>query len=161
MMKKLPALAFVILAASCVSVRDEPLAHGRVILYTTFTSGGDAPLVDSLAVFEDGFARYHLVGRSPRWIKIGVSQQREAESLRDELRPIVPIQPMQRVCCDDPELFVDLEKRPDSMAEIEPKQLIVYPSRSSSSLPLPVQHLIAWRNRLAHSVGGRYWLRVP
>jgi hypothetical protein len=129
----------------------------RLLAQTRLSSSSSS----SVPVFEGGFARYHLVGRSPRSFRFEASDLLKVNRLRETLGPLIPSQPTQRRCCDSAEFFVDLEKGPSMLGAIEPNQLIVYPSQSSSELPPEIKRLITWRNCAARSIAGRHSLSVP
>jgi len=153
-------LAVLLAAASCRSGGQDANAHGAILLYSAFISGGAAPLADTLAVFDDGWARYHLVGRSPRWTKLNAETFARVSRVRSALLPLMPETPTVRICCDAPELIIDLAKAPSELGQIEFKQLITYPVTETPSLQLELEELVKLRNHLAHLIDPRYALEV-
>jgi hypothetical protein len=157
-----PVATFVLstlLAACALTDGAGDAANGRrVILHTTYVTGGDAPSVQSLIFFEDGAVRLKSVGTPPRWRRLSAKDRRRIVQLTNDAATRAAVAQLPRVfaCCDAAEIAVSFENTTNELDSVRNPPSV--PLHTLASMPVGVRRLLEERDRIGRSYFGRkYW----
>jgi hypothetical protein len=160
----LPVLLLLVLSAGCVAVHvaDQEAERARVILHTSYVTGGDGPLTQSLIFFEDGLVRLRTIDGRPRWHRLSPTDLAVMMQLTqsDRVRQAVVALPHSFACCDAAEVAISLGKTTSRLDWVQDPPTVEL--RDLKSAPEPVLRLLAERDRIGTSYFGRaYWTVLP
>lgn len=108
--------AFVVLSllmSGCLHTASEARRDELpLLLHAVHSSGGDAPLMTGVAVFEDGLLRYVEGGRRPMWARLSGPEltKLRAEVRSEEFAAAVEALPRGPECCDVEWIAVERER---------------------------------------------------
>lgn len=152
-------LAMLLAACAVVDGADDAANTRRVILHTTYVTGGDGPLVQSLIFFDDGTVRLKSAGARARWRRLSAKDRmRIADLTTDAMtRAAVAELPRSFACCDASEVAVSFDRTTDELDSVRNPPSV--PLHSLGSMPAAVRKLLEERDRIGRAYFGRkYWL---
>lgn len=154
------ALILAVLLAACAAANGAHDAANtrRVILHTTYVTGGDAPTVQSLIFFDDGTVRLKSIGNRARWRQLSAKDRfRIADLTADATtRAAVAELPRSFACCDASAVAISFDQMADELDSVRNPPSV--PLHSFASMPAAVKRLVEGRDRIGRAYFGRkYW----
>lgn len=137
---------------------DATTTDRRVILHTSYVTGGDAPSVQSMIFFHDGAVRLKSVGGPALWRRLSARDRDRVAQLAADAATRVAIGQLPRTfaCCDAAEVAISFEKTTDELDSVRNPPTV--PLHTLASMPPPITTLLEERDRIGRAYFGRkYW----
>lgn len=146
------ASLLVVVIVACTS--SSPSVHGRILLFVSADSGGPAPIMQSLAFFEDGTVRFQLA-HCAAWRRLPSRDLSSLLTVLGEARPDLAALPSGRECCDMASAAFELDKSVESLGTVLPNHVLSRPFETSRSSPIG-QMLVVIDRIASDKFGWRY-----